>query len=220
MNSTFEVFITFTPIKDDGKTVSLAAVKGLDLMIGLVGFTRSVQDIKKILGHLTQIVKDNQSTNFNDPVIQEILRISMNAFNKVLQQLASDEFEEPETLLDSMQTLISFWLIHLINLEQKSHNNFEHIETFIHFIIYNQQVILGKNNQNLSGILKLLSISITEYCLEQDEEKQIAELLMSMQTQFPMVFVMAISLLDNKEKQFINKLVKTKGQDFISPNKT
>lgn len=59
MNSTFEVFITFMPIKDDGKQITLAALKGLDLMIGLEDFNKSAADIKKILGHITKIVKDN-----------------------------------------------------------------------------------------------------------------------------------------------------------------
>lgn len=57
-------------------------------------------------------------------------------------------------------------------------------------------MLLGKNNENLSGALKILSLSLTEYCFDNDEEMRIARLLLEIQRTKPMIFVMATSLLD------------------------
>lgn len=67
--------------------------------------------------------------------------------------------------------------------------------------------MLGKNYQNLSGVLKLVSFSLTKYCFEEDIEKALAKLMNGIQSSKPMLFVMATSVLSAEEKRFITEIL-------------
>ncbi|CDW81870.1 UNKNOWN [Stylonychia lemnae] len=209
MYSSFEVFLNFMTEKDDKQLLKIS-IKGLNLMVQLSAFTKTEKDIKTILQNIQAIIIDNQIQSLHDQMIYKILANCINIVNVVLKQLISGDYQDEQQILLNIQTLLSYWLIHIINLEKKSHDNYDHIETFIHILTSNHLFLIGKNNQNLSGILKILSLSLTEYCFENDVEVEVAEVLLEIQTQHPMIFIMAMTILDSDEKQFINRLIEKK----------
>jgi hypothetical protein len=75
--------------------------------------------------------------------------------------------------------------------------------------------LVGKNSENFTLILRLICAALNKYAFDAAKEHKIAKILLGIQSNKNMVFVMACSVLDDEDKRFINKFIQTKGIYYV-----